>query len=71
MSELYCVSETIEDGLPMVTASPEIWVDGQILYWPPNGDVDRSKIVPPQPDWTPIVCRMLKRSIVKLIFQLN
>lgn len=64
MSELYCVCETFEDGRIMVTASPEIWVNDDVLYWPPKA-VDRSVPTPPQPDWTPILCKVLKRSIGK------
>lgn len=64
LNELFCVNETIEYGNVMVTACPEIWVDGHILYWPP-GEIDRSQPLPPQPDWIPTMCRVLKSSIGK------
>lgn len=64
MSELFSVNETIENGEMMVVACPEIWVDGHKLYWPP-GVADRSKPVPPQSDWIPQMCRVLKGSIGK------
>lgn len=63
-SELVCVSETIEDGKLLVTASPEIWANGNILFWPPR-HVDRSVPTPPQSNWTPTMCKVLKSSIGK------
>lgn len=66
MSELFCVSETIENGNIMVVASPEIWVKGHILFWPPGPEVpNRSHPVPPGSDWIPQMCKLLKGSIGK------
>ncbi len=68
MNELFCVSETIEDGNMMVVAGPEIWVEEHILYWPPGPGVpDRSQPVRPGPDWIPQMCKVLKGSIGKYI----
>lgn len=64
MSNLFCVCETIENGNIMVTACPEIWVDGHILYWPP-GVVNRNQPVLPQSDWNPQMCKVLISSIGK------
>lgn len=36
MSEMLAIVETIENGNIMVSASPEMWVDGHILYRPPE-----------------------------------
>lgn len=70
MSKLFCVSETIENGNVLVTASPEIWIVGHILYWPPEGSlVNRSQLVPPKSDWIPHMCKVLKRSIGESDFQ--
>lgn len=63
MSKLYCVTETVENGDLMVTAHPEMWVENQILLWPPDGDAIRSKLVPPKSDWIPYICKILKGSI--------
>lgn len=69
MSELFCVSETIENGNLLVTAHPEIWIQDHILYWPP-GVPNRSQPVPPESDWVPHMCKVLKGSIGKPKFQL-
>lgn len=59
---MYSVSETIENGKICATASPGIWIVGHILYWPP-GEVDRSQLIPPEPDWTPYMCKVLRENI--------
>lgn len=65
---MYSISETIETGNFLVTASPSIWVVGHILYWPPLGEEpDRSLLTPPGPDWIPHMCRVLKENIGKII----
>lgn len=64
MNELYCVSKTIENGEHLITATPEIWVVDDVLFWPP-GEVNRSVPTPPQADWIPYNCTVLKRSIGK------
>lgn len=66
MSELFCVVETIENGKILCSAVPEIWVvDGHILYWPPGSanTMNRSQPIPPQSDWIPHMCKVLKKSI--------
>lgn len=67
LSELFCVCETIENGNILVTACPEIWVQDHILYWPP-GEPNRAQPVPPQSDWVPHMCKVLKGSIGKTNF---
>lgn len=63
---MYSVSETIENGKLLVTASPGIWIKGHILYWPPPGQqVDRSILTAPGPDWIPHMCKVLKENIGK------
>lgn len=66
-SEDYSVTETIENDAVLVTAHPSIWVDGHILFWPP-GDVDRSKIVQPGPNWKRYMCRVLRSNIGNILF---
>lgn len=61
-SELYSVVETIENGSMLVTACRELWIKGQILYWPP-GEVDRQSLIQPEPNWIPHMCRILASSI--------
>lgn len=65
---MYSVSETIENGKSLVTATPGIWINGHILLWPPPGQqVDRSIPTAPGPDWIPHMCRILKENIGKMI----
>lgn len=65
---MYSVSETIENGNMLCTASPTLWVVKHILYWPPPGEnVDRSVICSPGPDWIPHMCRVLRENIGKLM----
>lgn len=67
---MYSVSETIEFELFLVTASPSIWIVGDILYWPPEGSsINRSILVPPGPDWIPYKCKVLKSNIGKKLIQ--
>lgn len=60
--ELFAVVETIENGEICSTAVPEIWIKGHYLYWPP-GFANRRNPVPPESDWVPHMCRILKGSI--------
>lgn len=59
---MFSVAETIENGTLMVTSCRSIWIEENILYWPP-GVVDIRKNVPRQPDWTPHMCKVLKENI--------
>lgn len=64
LNELFAVVETIENGNILVSAVPEIWIDGHIIYWPP-GLINRANPTPPQSDWIPHMCKVLKGSIGK------
>src|ERR1700704_4949863 len=69
---MWSISETIEKGNVFVTASPSLWIDEHILYWPPPGEqIDRSTISTPGPDWIPHMCRVLKDKIGKINFFLQ
>jgi len=69
---MWSISETIEKGNVFVTASPSLWIDEHILYWPPPGEqIDRSTISTPGPDWIPHMCRVLKDKIGKINFFLS
>lgn len=68
MSQLFVVVETIEDGNIYVSAVPEMWIDGHILYWPPD-ETYRGKLVPRQSNWIPYMCKLIKGSIC--ITQIN
>ncbi len=59
----FAVSETIENGEEMVTRHPRIWVVGHVLHWPPSSNVNLSICIPPGPDWTRHMCRVLKDKI--------
>lgn len=61
---MFSVAETIENGKLMVTACRSIWIEENVLYWPPGkGVVDIRNIVPRQPDWTPNMCKILRENI--------
>lgn len=65
---MYSVSETIEAGNIYVTSHPGIWIQEEILKWPPSGSgIDRKNIVTPGPDWIPYKCRILRTNIGKSI----
>lgn len=61
-SELYAVVETIENGNICVTVASKIWIIDHILYWPP-GKVDLRNPTPPESDWVPHMCKVLRGSI--------
>lgn len=72
VDKMYAVSETIENGEVMVTGHPRIWVvDGHVLLWPPSGNIDRSVIITPGPNWTRHECRILKDKIGNTILETN
>lgn len=63
---MFSVSETIENGKLLVTATRGIWIIDGILYWPPPGQqIDRSLLIAPGPDWIPHMCRVLRSNIGK------
>lgn len=63
---MWSVSETIENGIVCVSASPSVWIVDRILYWPP-GIANRSLISSPESNWIPHLCRVLKENIGKCI----
>lgn len=64
--KMYSVSETIENGKLCVSASPEIWINNGVLYWPPPDEqIDRSMLVAPGPSWRPHMCKVLRENIGK------
>lgn len=72
---MFCIVETLENGLKLISAVPKNWVtEGNILLWPNkrsewlNG---RKNCIPPGYNWQKIDCRVLLDNIGKNILRLQ
>lgn len=59
---MFCIVETIEDGVKKCTAVPKCWVaNKKFLLWPnTTKELKRRKdCIQPSPEWEKINCRIL------------